>query len=71
MMEVLTFSDVAFVVVAISYVIVDEELGLVTPDLPCILKCLFKQLNSLRIILYLDCNCTHLDQRFYLDLVQL
>lgn len=70
-MEILAFFDVSLVVVAVSNVVINEELGLVTLDLPGILQGLLEQGHSLRVVLNLNGNRTHLDQRFYLDLVQL
>lgn len=70
-MEVLAFFDISLVVIAISYVVIDQELGLVIPDLPCILQGFLEQGHSSCVILYLDGYRTHLDQRFYLDLIQL
>lgn len=70
-MEVLALFDVALVVIAISDVVINEELGLVTLYLPCILQGFLEQGHSFCVILYLNSYCTHLDQRFYLDLIQL
>ena len=42
-----------------------------TPDLPCVLQGLLEQGHSFCVVLYFDSNRTHLDQGFYLDLVQL
>lgn len=60
--EVLAFSDVALVVEAVSYVVVDEELGLVTADLPGILQGFLEQHHSLWVTFDLYCYSTHLDQ---------
>lgn len=70
-MEVLALFDVALVVIAISDVVINEELGLVALYLPCILQGFLEQGYSSCVILYLNGYCTHLDQRFYLDLIQL
>lgn len=61
-MEVLALSDITLVVVAVSYVVIDKQFGLVTADLPCILQGFLEQNDSLCIVLDLYCNSTHLDQ---------